>query len=295
MYRVLSLLTGAVIAIMIAINGVLTNSYGTLNATFIIHIVGTVFAFIVAVGMKEKIRFPRDIPKWLYTGGAVGLLTTVFNNFAFGKINMSSIIAIGLFGQMMTSLITDRFGLFGMKRHNFSVFSLFGCICALIGMYFMLDGSDSMQVFAIVFSFLAGVTVVVSRSINARLSEYTSALQSSFINHLVGLGFTAILVLFISGKTVFMRNMEMPFHIWMYLGGTLGVATVLLSNITVPKVSAFQLTLLTFVGQLFTGLLIDFMTKSPYTRSSIIGGVLISIGIIINIFGDRAAQVKIKP
>ena len=60
---------------------------------------------------------------------------------------------------------------------------------------------------------------------------------------------------------------------WIYCGGILGVSTVLLCNITVPRVSAFRLTLLTFVGQLFTGILLDLCSKNTYPAPPLWGAL----------------------
>ena len=45
----LSLLTGVVIAVMVAVNGGLSQHYGIFIAAVIIHIVGVLFAFFMCV------------------------------------------------------------------------------------------------------------------------------------------------------------------------------------------------------------------------------------------------------
>ncbi|MGP1419814.1 MAG: DMT family transporter, partial [Sphaerochaetaceae bacterium] len=47
MYYLLSALSGVVISIMIAINGNLTVASGILSASVIIHIVGSLFSFLI--------------------------------------------------------------------------------------------------------------------------------------------------------------------------------------------------------------------------------------------------------
>ena len=47
MYNLLSLVIGAVVAIMIAINGQLTSAYDLFVSAVIIHVIGTVFSLIV--------------------------------------------------------------------------------------------------------------------------------------------------------------------------------------------------------------------------------------------------------
>ncbi len=45
------------------------------------------------------------------------MLTTAFSNYAYGKISITGIIALGLLGQAMASLVIDWLGLFGMTAY----------------------------------------------------------------------------------------------------------------------------------------------------------------------------------
>lgn len=290
MYNFLSLLTGVVIAVMIVINGQLTLIYGMVLSTVIIHIVGTIFSYLLCKATKNNIKLDYKIPKWIYIGGAVGVLTTVFNNFAFGKISMTSIVALGLFGQSVSSLLIDNFGLLGMKKYPMKKSSIVGIAFASIGIVFMLDSSMGSALIAVIVSFFAGVTVVVSRTINARLSSHIGEVQTSFMNHVVGLVVSiALIFIFGIGDT---SKIEISRNLFIYIGGLFGVMTVLLSNITVPKVPAFNLTLLIFIGQVFTGVVVDLLMNNDFSEATFVGGVIITIGILINTIVDYITTKK---
>lgn len=294
MYQATGLLTGIIIAVMVAINGGLTEQYGVFLAAVIIHIVGTIFALLLIRGMKKKVVLSRNWPVWLYSGGLIGVLTTVFNNFAFGKISLTGIVALGLFGQTAASLLIDRFGLFGMEKCPFRKSSLIGLSFSAAGIIIMLNHLAGAALYAVFLSFGAGVTIVLSRTVNAELSKHTGELQGSFINHAVGLA-AAILFFAVLGREE-LRAYRLAFspEIWIYLGGSFGVVTVLLCNITVPRVPALQLTLLTFVGQVFTGIVIDVMTKSGYTEETFMGGLLVAAGIAANLLVEYVGKRKKK-
>ncbi len=287
MYDLMSLLTGVVIAIMIAINGGLTVQYGVFGAAVIIHIVGSFFAFMLIKIHRQNVSLQLSIPWWMYIGGVIGVLTTAFNNFAYGKISLTSIIALGLFGQTATSLVIDSFGLFGMGKYSFKKSTLIGLAFALGGILVMLDNFAGNTLYALTLSFAGGVTVVLSRTVNARLSERTGAMQGSFVNHIVGLPVT-IGALFLWGRndSVF-TGFSFSSNAWIYFGGVLGVFVVLLFNITVPKTPAFRLTLLSFIGQVFTGIALDLITKQGYTEATFFGGLLVSLGIAGNILIEQ--------
>lgn len=284
MYQMLSFIIGIVIAVMISVNGTLSNCYDVFRSAVIIHIVGVIFATLLYCLKKEKKPLFRQEPFWLYLGGALGFLTTIFNNFAFEYINMTSIIALGLFGQMLSSALIDTFGLLGMEKYPFRKSSLLGVFFALAGVFVMLDFSITSSLLSVLLSIGGGVTVVLSRTVNARLSEKTGALGGSLINHLVGLPITIIFAIIFVPKAQFFAVNPTPF--WAYLGGMLGVTTVLLFNITVPRISALSLSILSFVGQLFAGIFIDFVIGNDFSDTSFIGGIIISVGLILNFILD---------
>ncbi len=285
MYQLLALLTGIILSIMVLINGNLTDHYGLFLAAVIIHVVGSMSAFLLCMIQKEKKPLFTHHPKWIYLGGAIGVFTTVFTNFAYGHISVTSIVALGLLGQAITSLVIDTLGLFGMKKQAFGKRSIPGFVVSFLGILFMLDQSVSGAIIVVLLSFSAGITVVLSRTVNARLAEKIGALQGSLVNHLVGLPFTIIVALLV-GQVSPISTIS-TFQPWIYFGGILGVAVVLLSNLTVPRVSAFRLTLLIFVGQVFTGILLDLVLGHNISSISFVGGIVIISGLAINLIIEK--------
>lgn len=292
MYNLLTLSAGLIIAIMVVFNGELTAQYGVFTAAVIVHIVGTVFAGAVLKITGRKLLPPKGLPFWLYTGGLLGVLTTIFNNFSYGKISLTSIIAMGLFGQTVTSLIIDCTGLFGMEKHSLKKSSLAGILFSSLGIFVMLDNSIGTALYAVLFSFAAGITIVLSRTVNGRLSDHTNALQGSFLNHLAGLPATVAIALLFERSNLAASIHTFSPRIWIYLGGVLGVMVVLLFNMVVMKVSAFRITLLSFVGQVFTGILIDLFTKGSYSFNTFLGGLLVSAGIVISLIWEQLSAKK---
>ena len=237
LYYILSIVTGALIAAMVAINGGLTAAYGVYIATVIIHAVGLVFISVVCAVRREKPLARRGLPWWLYLGGVIGVGTTVFNNLAFGRISLSAIVALGLIGQAATSLLIDQFGLMGMQRNTFRPAKLSGLLCMLAGAVYMLWGANFAWM-PVVVSLLAGVSVVISRTVNARLAEKSSDYVSTWFNYIVGLCF-GLVVLVLLGRGEFATAAPTLNPLWIYTGGLVGVLVVLLSNSTVARVSGF--------------------------------------------------------
>lgn len=287
MYMLLTLLTGVVLAIMISLNGNLTSCVGTYFSAVIIHIVGTVFAFLCCKLKRIKIFQKYDVPHWAYLGGMIGILTTLFNNFAYARISMTNIIALSLFGQSMISLLIDGLGLFGMKKCKIKLSAWIGVVISLVGVAVMIDSSIGEKVIAILVSIGAGISVVFSRTVNSRLAEKSGALTGSFFNHLVGLPGCFILWLLVADMP--MASFTIPSS-WMLGGGVLGVIVVLLCNITVPRLPALRLTLLSFLGQVFTGFIIDLINSQSISGKLFYGGVICAFGFLVSLILDMLAE-----
>lgn len=137
MYKSYGVLVGLLIAIMVMINGTLASFYGDYAATVIIHIIGLIIVLIILVSKKEKIRFSKNIPIYLYAGGAVGAFMTIFNNMCFSNLGVSLTLALGLVGQLLASAIIDHFGLFGLNVDKFKKEKVLGFAIILVGITIM--------------------------------------------------------------------------------------------------------------------------------------------------------------
>lgn len=291
MYQALCLLSGVFLAIVITTNGSLSGYYGPYISTVMIHIVGTVVAYVAMKGARQDWKPAQRIPLWMFSGGAIGILTTVFQSVAFAHIGVTPILALSLFGQTVTALIIDSFGLFHMEKRPVNKATLIGVVISMCGIGYMLMGAGDMQMFALLLAIASGVSGVTSRLANAQLSGHTSPLGSSFTNHWVGL-IGSILLLLIAQPN-FMGSLYVPgVPWWVYIGGAWGVAMVMLWNIAGLKVSAFQLTLLSFVGQVFAGIAFDLLLGNGFSQQTFIGGSFVVVGVLMNMIVGRKTEDK---
>ena len=107
---------------------------------------------------------------------------------------------------------------------------------------------------------LAGVLVSLSRQINGRLALSTSAMESSFWNHLVGLVFITALAALIGG--LFAGTPEAsPW--WAYLGGPVGVIFIATGSWLIARIGAALTALLIIAGQMISGVVLDVIMGAP--------------------------------
>lgn len=137
MNNLLSAFIGALIAVMILFNGALSNAAGNYTSTVIVHITGLVGIILVLLISKSKIKLNKKIPLYLYSAGAVGVFTVLFNNLSFKALGVSLTLALGLLGQSFASMVIDHFGLMGMKAIKFEKKKYIGLAFIILGIIVM--------------------------------------------------------------------------------------------------------------------------------------------------------------
>lgn len=152
-----------------------------------------------------------------------------------------------------------------------------------------------MLLFYILISVLSGVSIVIARTINSNLAGKLGLLEGTFYNFLTGLMLSALLLILNWNNEIIatLSNAQIP--IWAYFGGLFGIGIVLLSNYVIPRVSAFYLTILVFLGQLLIGYVIDYFTIGAISITKLLGGVLVLIGLSYNLYVDNAPESRKKP
>ncbi|ERE04698.1 DMT family transporter [Pseudogulbenkiania ferrooxidans] len=113
----LALLAGALLALMIHCNSRLAAYSNPLTASWLAHAIGLLTALLL---WKARRRVPADAsrpPRWAYLGGVPGALVVALAAITVNSpLAMSGTLALGMAGQMLLGLLSDRFGLFGMPR-----------------------------------------------------------------------------------------------------------------------------------------------------------------------------------
>jgi transporter family-2 protein len=151
-----------------------------------------------------------------------------------------------------------------------------------------------MFIIALLISVLAGVSVVINRIINSNLAEKIGTFYSTFINYIVGLVFSFIFF-FLTREAFHVSIAEMKgIPLWAYLGGLAGVIVIVLSNYITPRISAFYSTLLMFIGQLFVGIILDYVTLHDISIGKLIGGFFVLAGLSYNLWIDKKQPTEIN-
>ncbi|CUU47153.1 DMT family transporter [Clostridium beijerinckii] len=137
MYNILSLLIGVLITIMIAFNAKLSDGLGNYSSLIVIHFVGLIIVIGIIIFKKIKITFKNNLPLYLYIAGAISVFTVMFNNLSYAALGVSLPVALGLLGQLLTSLAFDHYGFLDVPKSNFNKKKFIGLLVITAGIFIM--------------------------------------------------------------------------------------------------------------------------------------------------------------
>jgi len=137
MNYIVSTFIGTLIAIMVMINGTLSNAVGNYTANVIIHVIGLIGVILVLLFSRTTIKISKGIPLYLYSAGAIGVFTVLFNNMSFSALGVSLTLALGLLGQSISSIFIDHFGLLQMSVNRFNTKKTIGLMLIILGIIVM--------------------------------------------------------------------------------------------------------------------------------------------------------------
>lgn len=292
MYYLLTILAGVMVTALVTMNGKLTEHYGAYPAVVIIHLIGLIFTLVLVAINKVPLKNQKKMPWYYYTGGVLTIATVLFNNLSFGRISVSAILALCLLGQSITSLVFDHYGFFNMPKSKFNKGKLLGIVIVLAGIAIMVSYYKIAAIVPVILSLITGLTVVLSRTILADLSENTSPLYSTFTCYAVAF-LSSIAVLFAFGGGIApLKGIVVTPNPLLYLGGIIGVLIVTLLNKIVSKISSLHMTLILFAGQVFSALVVDLVLSGVFSLPNFIGGIFVVIGLSINVWIDKREKIK---
>ncbi|MCB2316052.1 DMT family transporter [Clostridium tagluense] len=137
-YRNLAVLNGILLAIMIFLNGVLSEKIGLYISTLIYHVLGLLLILLVSIVGKNKLPKFNKIPIILLIPGVLSVLVIFLNNLSSSKIGITLTAGMGLFGQLVLSTLIDHFGLFSMKVTKLRKEKILSFSLIIIGLIFMI-------------------------------------------------------------------------------------------------------------------------------------------------------------
>lgn len=288
-YLSLTAAYGALLSLMNQCNAQLSGLYGNWAATVMIHAVG----LVVLLPFAFTWGHPRARAPWyLYAGGVIGILSVVFVNIGVSGIGVTGNLILMLLGQVSCSAAVDHFGWLGADKSPLTAGKGLSILLMALGCGAMaLLSGENMgggSLLAVALSFLSGCTMIFARMANAALAQRSGVGFSTVMNYVTGLA-GSLLVLAALGMPMDAAFPAPAQPVWIYLGGALGALGIFLCNVVTPRLPALQMSLVVFVGQLFTGIVIDALV-GKFSLGILVGSVIVAAGMLVNILADRRVK-----
>ena len=115
----LAVLAGLAGSVQVAVMGRFGSRIGVLEALAFATLVQLVLAMGILLAARQGVGGLTDAlhaPRWMWAGGAMGLLVVLAITFAQPRIGTSATIGILIAGQLVMGAIIDRYGLFGVDQ-----------------------------------------------------------------------------------------------------------------------------------------------------------------------------------
>lgn len=142
----------------------------------------------------------------------------------------------------------------------------------------------------ILLAIIGGVLTTLSMVVNSSLGKRIGVLQSTFINYIVGIVCSVLVLCIVGSKTSIDISELAKMPTYIFFGGALGVIVVFSSNKIIPKIPVVYSMLLLFIGQIVSGVIIDYIIVGEVSNKKIIGAIIITLGILYNARIDKLIQ-----
>ena len=284
-----------------SINGKLT---ARLRSTFLTTVVsfGTAASILAIVLLITEggisipfARISANQPWWVWTGGCCGVIIVIGSIVALPHLGSAKTMMLTAFGQIVTGIVIDTFGLLESPQIDMTWRRLFGVLVVIGGVYMVSRQKDSSASLFSGYSFVAllvGVACGVQVAINGALATETdSAVKSTFVSMCVGLIVILLLIavmVLIRGRDSIMLDApaDTDFRWWQACGGVLAVIIVTGNAYVSPIIGTGLANIMNLIGEMGGGLVIDAagflgIDKKPATPLKIHGVLVMILGTIL--------------
>ena len=126
------LLAGILQGVMVSLNAQMGNYFSLFGICFFVHGIALVLLLGYLLVKRQPLRF-SGAPWYVYLVGAMGIGIVATSSWCTLHFGASAIMALSTAGQLVSSALIDRFGLFGMPVTRIRRRQLPGYALVLLG------------------------------------------------------------------------------------------------------------------------------------------------------------------
>lgn len=308
----LGVVAGAASTAQASVNGKIRESfrspYIVAVLSFIVSLILMAILILITEGdMYIPLSALAGKPFWIWLGGSCGTAIIILNIVCLPILGSAGNVMLICFGQTLTGLVIDHFGMFGSPVVRMTLIRAAGALIVMAGVALVNDialprrrgsseagsrsssGSVMLYVFlALVCGFACAAQVAINGTVRSLIG---SAGKATFISMSGGLTTTLLVIIAISAVSGRGRIFDdgtpvrwfRGFRLWMVTGAMLAMTVVCGNAVTAPVLGTGIATIMNLIGMMGCGLVIDAtgflgIEKKPATFGKITGMVLMVAG-----------------
>jgi bacterial/archaeal transporter family-2 protein len=125
---------GITVAVQPSVNARLAQKVGVLESACISFAVGTlVLLALLLAGGRGSLRGVGEVAWWEWTGGVMGAFFVSMTIFVVPRIGTTAAMSAIIAAQLLTGILLDHFGAFGLRQTPFDLKRGLGCLLLLGG------------------------------------------------------------------------------------------------------------------------------------------------------------------
>ncbi|MBO8158353.1 DMT family transporter [Thermosyntropha sp.] len=129
LYLALAALSGAAMALQGTLNAALGKVLGIWHSTLLVHIIGTittlVIILVIGAGMHNFSKIGQ-VPWYAFLGGVLNVAIIYLVTRTIPQIGVGNATTAIIVAQVLTAVLIDGMGAFGMKKYEFHYIDLLG-------------------------------------------------------------------------------------------------------------------------------------------------------------------------
>ena len=319
---ILGLIAGAASPTQASVNSKIRENFRSPYITTVVNfIVAGSLTVILILCTERNLHIPLSViaeqPLWIWLGGACGTIIVLLNIICLPHLGSAANVMLICFGQIMSGLVVDHFGMFYSPQASFGMRRAVGAILVIIGIAMVngvrrvsrtegaagiredlsASGSGTSAAGKAIYSILAvicGIACTTQVAVNGALKSYAgSGFKATLISMIVGfITSSAVLILIavIRGREGVYDDGDPSgrtgFRPWMIFGGALAIVIVGGNAVAAPVIGTGICTILNLVGMMAAGLLIDAagflgIDRKPVTLPKVAGMIMMIAGAAI--------------
>ncbi len=135
-YLLAAALSGAAMALQGTFNAALGKALGLWESTLLVHVIGTLTALaivlVLGIGFSNYQKV-GSVPWFAFLGGVLNVVIIYAVARSIPQIGVGNATTAIIVAQILTALLVDGLGLFGMKRIQFQYLDLLGVALLTVG------------------------------------------------------------------------------------------------------------------------------------------------------------------